>query len=723
MASGATASQPNPRRILAEATVLATPDDRSPGDRPIEAARRPAGDHPFGRRELYGAVLLAFGYYAGVHAGLALTFPSSPVAVLWPPNAVLLAALLLTPPRRWWLLIAAVIPAHFAAEIPLGVPLAMAAPWLVSNVTEAVLGAAIIRRFLREPPRFDRLHDLWVFLAGAMVIAPVVSSFLDAAFVALVGWRYSDFWQVWRIRLFSNALAALIVVPAILVWARTRLDSLRRASPARVAEAVLLLGALVLTSTAVFHGLFYHGELTMHPYLPVVVLIWAAVRFGVHGVTLGMAVVAAFAITGVVEGRGPFAASNPVTAAFGSQTFLIIAGFSLLLLASSLAELRQARRVAASREESLNLALNAAAMGTWEWDFAADLITWHSARTAADTSSPSSRSTSPAGLLRLAYGSDRESLRRAMQVARNDRHGIAEIECRFGNGGGGPAWITAKGCVQDGRNGTRRMIGVFIDNTDRKSQETEARTQREQLAHLGRVSTLGELSGAIAHELNQPLTAILINAQAALRELEHEAPSRRELVEMMDDIVSEDKRAGAVIRRLRTLLLRGSVETQPVDVNECIEDVLGLERTDLVANHVVTRLELEPGLPRVNGDRVQLLQVLLNLVVNARDAMMEIDADSRSLSIVTTRADGNIHIKVCDTGRGVHDTEAIFAPFFSTKDHGIGMGLAICRTIVSAHGGWLWARNNPDRGATFHISLPAHGVEGAAGRPRRSSMH
>lgn len=689
---------------MRETMVLATPEDRS-----ISAAPEHTGARFLQPRELYGAALLGLAYYAGVYAGMALTLPSSPVAVLWPPNAVLLTALLLTPPQRWWLMIAAVIPAHFAAEISLGVPLKMAALWFVSNSLEAILGAAILLRCRHGPPRFDRLRDLWIFVAGAMVIAPVVLSFVDAAFVALTGWRYSDFWQVWCTRLFSNALAALIVVPLILVWMQSRLEPLWRATLVNIAEITLLLGTIFVASAVVFHETVHLGEFTMHPYLPVALLIWAAVRYGLRGATLGMAIVTAFAVTGLVEGRGPFTSSNLMTAALGAQSFLIIAGFSVLLLAISLTELRQAKLVASRQQESLKLALDAARMGTWEWEFADNLITWRAVRAGLNASSSASRSTSPAGLLRLVYRNDREAVRRALQEAQS--RGLAEIECRFRDGQGGQLWITAKGCVQNSRGGPGRMIGVYIDNTDRKSQEMQARAQREQLAHLGRVSTLGELSGAIAHELNQPLTAILLNAEAALRELDRATPRSEELADIMKDIVAEDKRAGDVIRRLRALLLRGAVETRPVDVNECIEDVLGLERTDLVAHRVVTRVELESDLPRVSGDRVQLLQVLLNLVVNARDAMIDVDPETRRLCIASATANGNIHIQVCDTGHGLRDTESIFTPFFSTKNHGIGLGLAICRTIIVAHGGHLWASNNSGRGATFHISLPVHATE------------
>ena len=191
----------------------------SSGRAELETAELKPGLHAFDRRMLAAALVLAIGYYAGVQVGIALTFAPNPVSTLWPPNAILLAALLLTPPRAWWLMIAAVLPAHLVAELSLGVPLTMAACWFVSNVSEALLGAVVLVRLLNGPPRFERVRDLSVFLVVAVLLAPVASSFLDAGFVSLVGWSYSgDYWQVWRTRLFSNALATLTLVPLIVIW-------------------------------------------------------------------------------------------------------------------------------------------------------------------------------------------------------------------------------------------------------------------------------------------------------------------------------------------------------------------------------------------------------------------------------------------------------------------------------------------------------------------------
>ena len=251
------------------------------------------------------------------------------------------------------------------------------------------------------------------------------------------------------------------------------------------------------------------------------------------------------------------------------------------------------------------------------------------------------------------------------------------------------------------------VLSVIVDISARREAEEEARRHRDELAHVTRVTTLSELSGSLAHELNQPLAIILANAQAAQRLLAQSPPDLAEVKDILSDIVDEDRRAGEVIRRLRALLKRGETKMLPVSFNEIATEVLHLTHADLIGRGVTVSRSFSPTLPLVAGDRVQLQQVLLNLVLNAADAMAENAAGSRQIHVATSLEGVVARLSVRDIGCGLpEDVEKLFEPFYTTKQHGLGMGLAICRSIVAAHGGRLKAQPHPERGAIFHLEIP-----------------
>jgi len=259
----------------------------------------------------------------------------------------------------------------------------------------------------------------------------------------------------------------------------------------------------------------------------------------------------------------------------------------------------------------------------------------------------------------------------------------------------------------------RCMLASMMDRTDRKRAEREAAQHRSELAHLSRVTMLGVLSGSIAHELNQPLTSILSNAQAAGRFLAQEPVDLDEVRDILADIVDEDKRAGEIIHRLRELLRKGEVRQVPLNVNHVVREVLSLIQSDLVNNDVATLCDLSPDLPKVIGDFVQLQQVLLNLIINACDAMRVQSQGDRLVGVRTEAfGDGAVHVSVSDQGEGIAPEKLlqVFEPFYTTKSQGLGLGLSVCRTLIQAHGGQLWATNNDGPGASFHFTLP--GVAG-----------
>lgn len=302
---------------------------------------------------------------------------------------------------------------------------------------------------------------------------------------------------------------------------------------------------------------------------------------------------------------------------------------------------------------------------------------------------------------------DRPIVEGAIAGARSTGWLHAEYRLRDTGRTGQAAWVLACGRVEfDGSGRARRMRGLSMDISQRKAAESEARERREEVARLSRVGALGEISGSLAHELNQPLSAILHNAETARRLLEREPPETGEALEACSDVVSSTLRAREVVQRLRALLERGESRHTRLDADGLITEVLELLGSELRERGI--NVEVIPGVAaEIHGDRVQLQQVLLNLFLNAAEAMQDQPAKDRRLEIVTRGGDHRIEILVTDSGRGLPDlADDIFDPFVTTKAHGLGMGLAVCRTITRAHGGNITAFPNPGRGTTFRVEFP-----------------
>jgi C4-dicarboxylate-specific signal transduction histidine kinase len=258
----------------------------------------------------------------------------------------------------------------------------------------------------------------------------------------------------------------------------------------------------------------------------------------------------------------------------------------------------------------------------------------------------------------------------------------------------------------------RRVYGFFQDITAQKQNEREMAQLRLELTHLTRVLTLNEISSSLAHEINQPLCAILSNAEAAKVLLSQEQDRQEDIPEIVDDIIQDAKRAGDVIRTLRKLVKKGDEPFESLPINELIDDVLRLLHSSLAMKGIALRLDLKPGLPDIRGDRVRLQQVLLNLVMNALDAMK--GTPSGTLTVCSAM-DGSdmVTVSVGDTGPGLDKAARamLFQPFFTTKRDGLGLGLSICQSIIDEHGGRIWGDSNPGEGATFSFSLKAWNKE------------
>jgi PAS domain S-box-containing protein len=262
------------------------------------------------------------------------------------------------------------------------------------------------------------------------------------------------------------------------------------------------------------------------------------------------------------------------------------------------------------------------------------------------------------------------------------------------------------------RRGAERVEAVLVivrDLTDHMLASEALRAAQAELAHANRVATMGQLTASIAHEVNQPITAAVTNAHAALRWLEAIPPNLEEVRQAVGKIVSNGRQAGDVIGRIRALIKKAPPRKERYDLNEAIRDVISLSRNEMVRHGILLRTGLARGLPPVHGDRIQLQQVVLNLIVNAIEAMSGADEGVRELRISSEReASGDLLVAVRDTGSGfeARGTERVFEAFYTTKPDGLGLGLAICRSIIEAQGGRLWASANEPRGAVFQFTVP-----------------
>jgi PAS domain S-box-containing protein len=257
-------------------------------------------------------------------------------------------------------------------------------------------------------------------------------------------------------------------------------------------------------------------------------------------------------------------------------------------------------------------------------------------------------------------------------------------------------------------SGSEELLGALMDVTQAKKAQEELQTAQAELAHASRVATLGEISASIAHEVNQPLAAIVANAQASLRFLNHESPDLNDVRGALEWIVKDGNRAAEVIQRVRTLVKKTDTQKVGLDINDAINDVVALLQRELSAHRVWLKLELAADLPKVFADRVQLQQVTMNLIMNGAEAMQEIEDRPRLLTIRSSLDDAQVAVAVKDCGIGLtaEDQNRLFNAFFSTKPGGLGIGLSICRSIIAAHCGRLWASANADHGATFQFVLP-----------------
>src|SRR5688572_8268547 len=501
-------------------------------------------------RPALAAILVGVGYYVGARIGFALTFDPHPVSTLWPPNSILLAALVLAPFRWWWRFLLAVLPAHFLIQLQSGVPLPMMLSWFVSNSSEALIGAICLRYLIKRQLRFDSIRQVAIFVFVAL-FAPFVSSFLDAGFVVLNGWGAGSYWHVWRMRFTSNVLAEMIIVPLIVMWGADRLAAFRGLSIRRSLEVAALAFALLFVSFFVFS---WNQTSNTHAllYMPLPILLWAAVRFGPKGLNLSLALVTFMAIWSAVHGHGPFIENSPEENALSIQLFLILISMPLMFLAAVIQERGRARENAKQNEERLTLALSAAQMGTWDWHIPDSVAKWSGETKRMFGLSPTDPEVPPETFYSMLHPDDRsyveDSINRSIEEATP-----YEAEFRMPQPDGSVRWIRGKGKVLlDDQGKPDRMIGVNADITKEKNAEMQLRRTHQQVRALaGRLINAQEVERhRLSRELHDDLSQRVSALSLTLTRLKRKLPAQSEILADVNELYKQANDLANDIRQL-----------------------------------------------------------------------------------------------------------------------------------------------------------------------------
>lgn len=660
-------------------------------------------------------IFVAVAYYIGAKAAFLIgTLSDRIFAPFWPPNVVLFCALVLTAKPQWWRYIAAAFPAHAIAEIEVGMGASQLLVAFATNCLVAVFSAAGMQGLVVGPRWFDSLRKACLYILITALAAPMIVS-LFGAFVPILGGgelaRYPMFWLDWYL---ANALGSLTLGPVALIWAagRGRLSDI--VSGWAAVEAAILGVSLVVVCSIVFKVGADSVPISFLPalfYLPLPLALWAALRFGVKGASCAVLIVTTVLIWHTLKGPNLFVSADAALSVITMQVFLLGLSVPMLMLGAAIDEARKATRTVRDSEERMMAAAVSADVCLWHFDRSSDDQLWLTEHGRQMLGLPNAEPITRQILINAVHPDDRESARQSLRDAFAAGK-LADVEFRIVQSDGRARWIRCRARA-DERHDPQEISGSFTDVTERKAADIELAQQRHEIAHLMRVSMLGELSGGIAHEITQPLSAILSNAEAARILLRQEKLNIDEIGEALDDIIYEGNRAGEVIHRLRGLLKKSEAKFEPVDINDLVNSTVQLLHHELIARQVKVATSLAAELPLVSGDSVQLQQVLLNLALNAIDAMNDV-VPSRRMIVITTKVtdESTLNVAIADHGIGLKTfgSEDLFKPFVTTKTHGLGLGLSLCSAIAKLHEGTLTLANNVDGGATATLTLPLGGA-------------
>ena len=579
-------------------------------------------------------------YYVATWIAWALCFPDSKVSLFFPPHAVLVSILLRVPTRHWWAYTLAAASAHFLATQQAHWPPVYALTCEAFDAVQNVGAAVGIRILIKSPLKAITLRDAILFVLIAVVLIPFGTAFWGASFTVSYGFG-TRYWIEWRNLGISNAVTAVVLVPAFLLGAHHLFVRRPRAlSPRRVLEAALV-GACTVAL-----GVFVFDRTSAGPntspallYTPIPLLIWAALRFGLGGISVSMLIMTFLAIWGTMRGHGPFLAQTPAENATALQLFLLVTATPLMLLAVVIEEERRSKEALRANANLMGLAAEAGDLAMWVWDVSGNDVWMTERGRSLFGLKPDARLDFAATFDRV-HPEDRTAREGAIKQALQTR-GEYEVEYRVQQADGMVRWIHGRGRGVGPDDGTGpKLFGVSMDVTARKQAEASAAQKRAELEHVARVAALGELTTTLTHELRQPLAAILTNSYAGAHLLDAPEPDLQKVRSTLADICEVTERAGEVVGGLRAMLKRDSTAAglTNVDVNDVIRIVERIAHGDANLHKVTVHLDLSSDVRPVKGDSVQLQQVILNLMLNAFSAMSGTGLDGARRLVVRTNA-------------------------------------------------------------------------------------
>ncbi len=653
----------------------------------VDKAQRNGTNPATGNRDtlrlLFTALLVSVAYYVGAKIGFALTFQPHPVSTLWPPNSILFAALLLSPMRWWGVLLFAAFPAHLLTQLNADIPLLMILCWFISNCSEALIGAFLLRSLVNHPLRLDITYDVVMFILVAF-LAPFVSSFIDAGFVALNQFGSSSYWEVFRMRFFSNVLASLTLVPLILTWARGGIPSLQNAPLKRYFEVAMLAAGLLIVGMVSFGARDMQRNTTpVLLYLPLPLLLWAAVRFGPRGSSAALMAVSFFAIWGSINGIGPFVAQSPEMNALSVQLFLIVGAITLLFLAAVIRERDESsQRHRAILRANPDLVFLMSRQGVY--------LDYHARSRSELLLQPevflgkNVREVLPPGLVE-------DVLAALEKSASTDEVQIVEYSLHMGN---------------EDRHYEARLIGmegdktlsIVRDVTDRQRASLALKESQEKLHHshtqvrslLGRLIDVQESERRrISRELHDDLSQKIATLSIGISRLKRRLPlDNGELISELDGLRENTNRLTNEIRRLSHQLHPAVLEH--LGLVTALESYIGNFKDEE---------QIDVSLRAEIGDEKVPFQTSICIYRVAIEALRNVSRHSgaASAAISLQRINGSLELRVSDSGKGF-DVE--------TFRKGGGLGLVSIEERLRLLQGTCEIHSSPQNGTTLVAKVP-----------------